>query len=466
PALTIDGATPAPPAYRFSIPGTYTIRTVERGEEYEPVLHTQTVTVAAGSPGVLRAESLEVTGNPPPFHNNFFRGVGLSPSGIALSTGPGGDLFVLIYRGQTNPEDTTDVETGYYLQLGDPESDRWTDPVRLSEDPADLTIVPTDASEKLLDTSASVLQSYGLAVTGRQVHLTWIDNTKSLVYRSGLITAASPNDFSLAWDARTVLETNVSDRVVPVADPTDPTHCTLVITSGSINSSESLVLYDITAPGTTALRSSVDITRSSSDGSRIVAHDAVRLGDGRLMVAALENGGPFDPGIDCTASVIGAGSSLDASYTVGSGVDTSFPPALLADGDSEAILAFIQGTTGVVRRLTATGIGVGNFPIPPVTDLVAGSVDLDRDPNGQLAVLVQDTSGSIFDVIVGHIRVLHLTPDTLESIDEQPVSPSPYDTSDNGVGLLVPSSVALHVFWQEKGLNLNRNSRVLENRTN
>lgn len=468
PPFTIDSTTTIAPQYRFTVTGEYSLTITETGPDYDPVVRTRSILVDSpdGNPGLLRAEATEVTGyTPPPGFANPWRGVSMGVNGLAVMPGGAGesDLLVLFYRVQTNPDASDNVTTSAVVQLGHALSGLWADPVPASDHVDDIKVQPASASEKLIDTGASVLQRYVVAAAAGVVHLSWTDNANNLIYKRGTLTIADGLP-SLVLGDRTILEADSNYRVVPVTPPEQPQNALLVCTSGTINAEESLVLYGV---GGTVTRQTADITRSSSDSSRIVAHDAAMVPPTLLFVAYQENGGPFDPGIDLNIAEL-EGANIGNTYTLAPGLDHATPAALAVDPVNGLYIAYLDGPgarVGLIDRVGFTGLPLD---IDPIEGTVIGQIDLLAASDGNLYCSVQDTTGSIFETIDGDLRLLTLTqtlPDPPVLVATDPVPGSRLETLDNGAAALVESADAIHILWQENGIGLNRNSRILENRS-
>ncbi|HYE77626.1 MAG TPA: hypothetical protein VEI97_06545, partial [bacterium] len=210
-----------------------------------------------------------------------------------------------------------------------------------------------------------------------------------------------------------------------------------------------------------------DIILSTSTTARLRAHDAALATDGTLRIAGLEQSGGNNSVPNITYAVVGSSfTTVPTLRTVQPAVITQEPPAILVSGSDPVWIAYAGEDGAAVERIDGPTLAV-----PAIGgEVFVRNIDLALNPQvpDQLLVLVQQASGSTLENLRGTLQFFTAPWDlaALMPFDGGAVPSSVLPSVDNGPGNVVAGIGAIHVIWQENGIGQNRNTRILEARTN
>lgn len=463
--LSQDLSFSVPPMARPVTPGNYTLKVRESGDGYAPIDRQITLTINAAAAGTFRNESTEIPGLPPASQANTLNGVLLPAHAVALSDGDGGDglgeLIVVMARQQRMDSASEEVTAEFVLYIGHVESGYWSAPIVLSSDPRDLT-PQTNPPTVLREYGARSLQSFGIHADGRELELAWADSGLALVYKAATIT---PIDGAIGLSLGERVEVAPGPiRVVPLR--AQDGRGLLVCTTGTPTQSQSLQSFLIDRTSGVIETRLADIIGSSSTTARMRAHDAALATDGTLRIAGLESASSQDEAPDITYVVVEPNFlAVTERQTVQGNVLVTEPPSILVSGSGEVWIAYAAEEGAEVAHIDGASID-----IPALGgEVTVRNVDLALNPASpdQVLILVQQGSGSTLENVQGTLKLLtsNFALDALIPFDGGTLPASIFPATDNGPGNVVAGIGAVHVIWQENGVGLNHNARILEART-
>lgn len=466
--ITTDSISAIPARWHLTAPGDYAVEVRETGTGYDPVVRSFTLSATAAAPTAFRPAATEITGVPSPGEDPALEGVLLAThsTGVSTSDTDGlGDVITVMAR-QTRKDTVSDESLHEFaLWLGDVESGIWSTPLVLSTDARDR--VPANAAFPLREYGVSVQQSFGQATSGRIIDCFWLDAMGHPTWVEVTLSASGSGALDAAIGPRRELDSQSGLRLAPALTPTG--NVVLTATSGTPVQASSLLTYTLNRASGTGTPQQADIIRSNEATARIFAHDAAFRSDGTLVLATLERTQASDNQPTLIFAQVPADLTGTATLTsLGSDVKANEAPAIyVATGDVVHIAHLGDPTVTYYRQRSGT-----TFESRVLAEAAEGSIRTLRFAEssatpGEVLVLAQYGTGIIIENIVGTLRLhrVDVAADAAFDAVGTLLPESILGTVDHGPGNVVGTSAGFHVIWQQTGLGLNRNTRLIEART-
>jgi len=466
--ITTDSISPIPARWHLTAPGDYTVEVKETGVGYDPVVRNFTLSATAAAPTTFRPAATEITGTPSPGQDPALEGVLLAMHSVGVSasgTDGLGDVITVMARQTRKDNVSEEVLHEFALYLGDVDSGIWSAPIVLSTNALDR--FPASPLFPLREYGVTIQQSFGQVTSGRVIDCFWLDAQNHPIWAEVTLFASANGALDAALSPRRELDSLTGLRLAPALSPTG--NAVLTATSGTPVQAESLLTYTLDRSAGTGTSRLADIIRSDEPTARISGHDAAFRSDGSLVLATLERASASDNQPSLIFAQVGSSLTGPVTLTnIGADAKANEAPAIhVATGDVVHIAQLGDPTVTYYRQRTGT-----SFESRTLAATTEGSIRTIRFAEssatpGEVLVLMQYGTGIVIENIVGTLRLHRVDVVADGAFDAVGITlpESILGTVDHGPGNVVGSSDGFHIIWQQTGIGLNRNTRLIEART-